>query len=824
MEKTKTIELYETFNADKLFYIINNSQSLKSQFRPSCFNDPKYNPFKIAKKYLDKSRHGKIKVRYKQNNSYGRFYAVGSLSMQSLTREIRHTIQNNYVDIDIKNAHPVILYHLCKVHKIKCKYLKIYIENRDKCLSNLDISREKAKITYLSITNGGQLDYNQLKKKTKHIKMFRKEMIKIHDEICKKFNEKFEKHKKDREDKKINFNHKGSYINTLLCDYENKLLMNIYKYFKCPTDCVLCFDGLMLKANKIYDLVECEKYIKQKLNIDIKLINKPFDNKLILPENLPKYNYERLEYFNDYKKLMKKKGVTSDMVYEWLNNSMALIDNCGEQFILTKNKRIHYYPDKTKEEYSEWVPIKIDKLKQTLKISCDILDPKFDENLFKEFNSIESVEEQELFYKMNKDKLNKYLFRTLGFDNKKHGEGFLSHVLENRLIRTNNNLDFLPFFKQKPELEDTFNIFSDFPLQNVEIKKNIEFEKTIFHKHLLSQFFNDDINECKHFYDFVSDIIQDPSNIKSSAHLFYSPQGCGKGLLAKFLTKLLGIKNTTTIIDTENYFSTKFNYNSAHKLLKIFEEVSDKGGAFKNHNRLKGEITSETERVEKKGIDAYSTRHCARYIFNTNNKNCLYIENDGRRITMHEVKNKYANNYNYFKPLWELVADVDFLKSAFEYFSNRKYDIKNVMKAYDTKYKFEQKITNLPNSILFLIDFIEQNYDEAVNKNFLIKKIEFNSKYREYCHENGVKYHLKTMQTQFLKLGIEKCKRKIVKFGNNSPKKYTIFYINPHKIQSLLRSYLKNENFKFNFISDNNIEHVKDDNNLNSDFFDTIDF
>ena len=66
--------------------------------------------------YLNNSRFGKIKVHYKQNKSYGRFYAIKSLSLQNIPREIRHTIAKEYyVDIDIKNAHPEFLLKLCKI-------------------------------------------------------------------------------------------------------------------------------------------------------------------------------------------------------------------------------------------------------------------------------------------------------------------------------------------------------------------------------------------------------------------------------------------------------------------------------------------------------------------------------------------------------------------------------------------------------------------------------------------------------------------------------------------------------------------------------------
>ncbi len=52
---------------------------------------------------------------YKQNNNIGMYFAVGSLSLQTLPREIRHTFANEYYhDIDISNCHPVLISQYAK--------------------------------------------------------------------------------------------------------------------------------------------------------------------------------------------------------------------------------------------------------------------------------------------------------------------------------------------------------------------------------------------------------------------------------------------------------------------------------------------------------------------------------------------------------------------------------------------------------------------------------------------------------------------------------------------------------------------------------------
>ena len=806
----KYISLVEHFNADKLFYIINNQDQIRTQMRSTCF-DNHYNPFILCKKYLDSSRNGERQVKYKQKNGKGRFFAIGSLSMQSLSREIRHTIQKDYIDIDMVNAHPVILFNLCKKHKIKCKYLKKYVNDRETYLNELSLPREKAKQIYLSLTNGGQLDYNNVKNKSIHLKKYRRDSIKIIESICNLFKKDFDKHKLNREKHNIIFNHGGSFLNTIMCDIENTILMKLFTYLNKPNNAVLCFDGIMIKKQDI-DLNDCNKFIRRELNINIDFKMKSFDKPFRLPENIPKYIYPRLNYFSDYQNLMNK-DILINEAYEWLNNSVVLIDNYGNNHFLTKHKMIHRYQDKTTEAIDKWTHVKQNDLVRMLKININVINNDYDPQKVIEYNLIKTKIEKKQFEIKYGNLIKKYLFNTLGFNIKKK-EGFIEYVAENRYIKTYNNIQYIPYLLINPASPNEFNIFSGFPLLNLIPVKHIKFVDSLLYTHLQTQFFNNNEDELNHFLDHIADIIQNPDTIKGVAHLFYSPQGCGKGLLAKFMNKLLGINNVVTIINTDDYFESRFNSHVTNKLLKIFEEVSEKGSAFKNHNRLKGEITSDQEKIEKKNFDSYINNHYARFWFFTNNINTLYVEHDCRRYTFHKINSKYANDISYFKPIWELISDQDFMISAFNYFKNRKYKVVDVMKAFDTKYKNEQKQINLSLGIKFLIDFIQTKFKKISNESIKISAKYFDKEYKNYCCNIGSRYHLETFRTQLSKLGLPKPKR--LRLHHNETHSIKVCYIiNSSTIRQLLRTYLKIPSYDFSFVEGS---HVVNDNDMLSDF------
>ena len=76
--------------------------------------------------------------------------------MHYVRKEIRHTLLKDlYVDIDIVNCHPTLLYQMCKKNNIECEYLNQYINNRDNILNETmqfyDVSKDCAKRLFIQL-------------------------------------------------------------------------------------------------------------------------------------------------------------------------------------------------------------------------------------------------------------------------------------------------------------------------------------------------------------------------------------------------------------------------------------------------------------------------------------------------------------------------------------------------------------------------------------------------------------------------------------------------------------------------------------------------
>jgi hypothetical protein len=121
----------------------------------------------------------------------------------------------------MKNAHPVILRYICNKHNIDCPELEYYINNRDNILSK-HINPNHIKKEYLKMVNTSKALSRSFK--CERMKAFDREMGRIQKLLL-----EIEEYKPIIDlipkEKKIE-NLEGSFINRVLCMYENDILLN----------------------------------------------------------------------------------------------------------------------------------------------------------------------------------------------------------------------------------------------------------------------------------------------------------------------------------------------------------------------------------------------------------------------------------------------------------------------------------------------------------------------------------------------------------------------------------------------------------------------
>lgn len=226
------IKLVDSNHLSDKYDTSNYSQKLASQL----YLNEKQQLLTYLQKY-DKKINA-IKVLYKKpRHKYGRVFPDKSLGLTCFSKKVRNTlIKDKYIDIDLSNAQPKIIYNICKSNNIldKCPCIEKYVLERDiilnEVMTNYDVSRNDAKNLFIRMAFFGtfygwlsELNLNTNLLPTAFICKFKDELNYIAD-IVKKHNPiLFESCRKQKDDKNEK-NFIGSMFSLYLQDYETRIM------------------------------------------------------------------------------------------------------------------------------------------------------------------------------------------------------------------------------------------------------------------------------------------------------------------------------------------------------------------------------------------------------------------------------------------------------------------------------------------------------------------------------------------------------------------------------------------------------------------------
>ena len=601
------MQFIETFDKDKLFHILQNKEKYIVTLSHSD-NDP----YLMAQKYLNKSSNGVIKVSYHQTHgrAYGRFFADGSVSLQNLTREIRQCIAYDYYDdIDMVNAHPIILRHLCGMHNIDCDHLNEYILNREKHIADLmadsSIDREMAKKTFLSLINGGLKCYAELKAPTKFIKKFKSEATQILEELCALYPEELALRTAEKPT-----NPRGSTVNSIMCEWENQILQLILAFYTShgliSNNCVLCFDGVMIpKSSKTAELLAaCEDYVFQKLHIKIDLKIKPMEDGFVVnkpapylePKSFdPNDNFCWSEFDEKYRgRLFTSQTDIIEKTITDLNRVLCKVDQ-GNGFIIKKTD-----------------------CKENL---MDILDA--------------NAKFTDIFFKYTEDGKQK----EMSF--KRYIQLFSNDIARYRSI------DFAPNSKD-PKL---FNLWSGFAAHEVKTVDIAPIQLIL--SHIREVYCNNDQVSYDYFLDLLYYIIKYPERPLEVATFIYSKsQGSGKNIILNFLQDYVFGSNITYYTTGLESILCAHNHLLKNKKIVIVDELASSSDNFVgNFDKFKSMMTGPTISINPKGVNQYNIKNVLSWFLISNHDDCIRVEATDRRYFCLSVSEQYIGNKQYFKSL-----------------------------------------------------------------------------------------------------------------------------------------------------------------------------
>lgn len=262
---------------------------------------------KYKKNYNPKNDSVEVIYVKSKDMTYGRVLPLMSLGMHSFRKSIRHTLlKEKYIDIDMVNAHPTILYNIMKnplinaeIYKktkknIKSEYLKKYIDNRQKYIDLIvdtyKTTPDEAKEIFLKLTYGAKLEhifkkYNVIDTNSEisvYLINFCKELKEIAQTIV-IFNDKLTKqiqNKKGDTEYELEYTTMAIYLQEI----ENQLLETMYEYcvekgYITNNNCILSNDGIMISKDLFKSEITEEFFqlIKNKYDYEIKFKVKDMD-------------------------------------------------------------------------------------------------------------------------------------------------------------------------------------------------------------------------------------------------------------------------------------------------------------------------------------------------------------------------------------------------------------------------------------------------------------------------------------------------------------------------------------------------------------------
>jgi hypothetical protein len=268
------MELVERIPLKEINFLNEMDMKTFKLYTASCKDDARKNNFNKMKSYCQTN----IKTRGETKRIYsytlatplevtGRLYSGNSI--QSLQKDFRgFLLKNVTTDIDMKNAHPVILKYICKLNNIPCPNLSWYIDNREKVLEEFGI---EGKTEFLKAVNDDKIN-----------RKIKNPFFKDFDKECKILQKKITelscyKHIVNSVPIDRTNNIIGSAINRILCVYENKILQEVISICnkKQIEICALMFDGLMMYGNH-YENTELLNEITDFVNSKFEDLNMVF--------------------------------------------------------------------------------------------------------------------------------------------------------------------------------------------------------------------------------------------------------------------------------------------------------------------------------------------------------------------------------------------------------------------------------------------------------------------------------------------------------------------------------------------------------------------
>jgi hypothetical protein len=675
------MELVERLPLREMNFLNQMDYKTFKNYSKNCKNeDERKQKFSLMKDYCyaNIKTRGEVKRVYSYTQTTplevgGRLYCGNSI--QGLPKDIRGLLLRGIsTDIDMKNAHPVILKYICDKNKILCPYLTYYIRNRDTILQDFGAD---GKTAFLKAVNDDKLN-----------RKITNEFFKKFDKECKELQKAITelecyKHIVDSVPIVRTYNWLGSAINRILCVYENKILQKVVSVCNSRQIeiCALMFDGLMMYGDYYDDeelLLEITDGVNEEFDgLDMVFAYKEHSDVIQVPDDY-EIEVEVPVSVPEGKSFGEVAREFEKTVCKIVNKGFFIKEEPNRIVIMSKTHLITAYETMTYQKVSPIFGISI--------------------------------------------------------------ENFLGDWLRNNpKQRCYDDIDCYPNPEDCPP--NIFNTWRPFAMELV-TEYTEELEGLEIFRSLIKILCNNDEACATYLEAWIGQMIQYPA-VKSICPTLISKQGAGKGTLMSFLAKMIGETKYFETTQPSRDIWGDFNSRMSDTFLINLDELSRKESV-ECEGKIKGLITNPRLTINEKGVKQYSIISFHRYFATTNNEEPWKLVKDDRRHFVVRSSDELIGNKDFFKKCYELMNDVNVIKTCYEYFKSIP-DLENFgkMKMPETEYSADTKEAT--------ISPIESWIKSLVLENYYEEKVEISDKsqyemFTEWSKKCGLEFKISSIQ------------------------------------------------------------------------------
>jgi hypothetical protein len=198
-------------------------------------------------------------------------------------------------------------------------------------------------------------------------------------------------------------------------------------------------------------------------------------------------------------------------------------------------------------------------------------------------------------------------------------------------------------FEPGAEPEGYYNLWRGFT-----VEPDPTGEWDLFEEHMRLNVAQGDEALYKWLMAWFAQMLQAPREKPGTSIAFRGLQGCGKTVIGQHIGYL--IRDNYVLVDDPRYVLGNFNSHMGHALLLQADEGFFAGDP-RHIGRLKGLVTSDTNRIEPKGKDSFEINNYLRLLVSSNEKWIVPAAFEERRFAVVDVGDGRLQDKAFFKAM-----------------------------------------------------------------------------------------------------------------------------------------------------------------------------